>query len=119
MPNLVKHPETGQPVYELTSYQEVERGQLEADVTAKQSELDNAARELEEATALVTERTERKTKAEEALEDSKRNVAAYDEIAPQPESNEGSEGASSESENANEEGEVSVPVTVEGADPVF
>lgn len=116
---LVAHPETGKPAYEQVSYVEVERNQLEEEVNAKQAELDNHVNRKAELEAQVATTEEERAKAEAALEEAKRNVEQYDSITPQPESNEGAEGAGGETSDENAEGEVTVPVQVENNDPVF
>lgn len=131
--NIVAHPETGEPVLKQESYTAIERSQLEAEVNQKQSEVDAAVAALEAHNTQAAALTDAQTKAQAALEESKSNVARYDEIKPQPAADAGTEGASGDEPSADATGdtpdassepsgdsgdgdaaaEVVVPVTVE------
>lgn len=117
---IVAHPDTGQPVKQVTTvdFQEVEKTQLETEVAnasslvndkkaqagAKQAELDLANKELAE--------------AEAALADAKSNVETYDNLTPEQPAT-GAEAASGEGAPADAQGETSVPVEVKPNEPQF
>lgn len=99
---LALHPETGQLVEVVHSYQDLELDQLQRDVDAKQDVLDGIGqREVQAMEALEAIRAE-KAKAEADLEDSKSLVQRGQELVEQaagPNLDAGQDGASSQAEN--------------------
>jgi hypothetical protein len=100
---LALHPETGQLVEVVHSYQGLEMKQLEDDVNAKQDVLDGIGqREVQALEALEVVRAE-KAKAEADLEDSKSLVGRGQELVEQAARRDldaRQDGAGGEAENA-------------------
>lgn len=105
---IVAHPDTGQPVKEVTtvSFEDIERTNLENEVNDRQNRVNDLQAEVEAKQKELSD-------AQVALEDSKSNLGSYDQIAPQPANDQGSEGAGGENADANAEGAISVPVSTE------
>jgi peptidoglycan hydrolase CwlO-like protein len=110
MPNLVKHPETGQPAFELISYQAAELTQLENDVADKQNQVNDRTNELAVIQSQLESKQAEVAECQAALEDSKSYIGTFHEIAEQPQTDDATEGTSSEGEDQPTDGVVQVPV---------
>lgn len=114
---IVAHPETGQPVREVKSYVELDRAQLEQEVTQNQTDLDQliAAKTAEFQATLENDADVQAARS--AVEDSKSELEAYDQLAPVASDAAGEEGTSSENETDGEAGDGSDGTDEPAADP--
>lgn len=113
-PKLVKHPETGQPVLEVVSYQGVELSQLQQEVDAAVTALSASEEQAKVLVEQLQNLQETRVAQEATLEEAKSNLASYQELAAGSGDEAGTAGSGSDVETPVEDDATSTPA-VDGA----
>lgn len=108
MRKFVQHPETGQPVEEVVTFQGVELSQLQESVDAADAALKKTDADLSAANGRVSDLESQRDAEESALEEAKSDLEAYQELAPEP---------GTDSEPATDSGEVAAGAEDESSEP--